>query len=223
MNFKSEDIKVYPVSNRVLGNNGSTISEYGYLERLNLEQNIIKPYNNILDNTKVKLSIAEMEVDKNTLFFPTGKYLINGYCIEIKDPVSISLNNYIPNTPTINISYNIYLRLTLIETNINNNFTITEINGVDNDSRFTGVELLITTDTLNDTDLASVLLLGTLIYQNETWEIQPNFNNRLKFKFNKMGVDLGSIIGLYDTNQNIPNNIEDWLNNSFIIDDGEII
>jgi len=223
MNFNSEDIKIYPVSNRVLGNNGSTISEYGYLESLNLEQNIVKPYNNILDNTKVKLSILEMEVNKNILFFPIGKYLINGYCIEIKEPVNISLNNYIPNVPTVNISYNIYLRLTLRETNINNGITITEIDGIDNNSGFTGVELLITTNTLNDTDLVSVLLLGTLIYQNETWEIQTNLNNRFKFKFNKMGVDLSNITELYDTNQGTPNNVEDWLNNSFIIDDGEII
>lgn len=223
MNFKSEDIKVYPVSNRVLGNNGSTISEYGYLESLNLEQNIVKPYNSILDNTKVKLSNTEMEVDKNMLFFPAGKYLISGYCIEIKDPVSIRLDNYLPNIPATSISYNIYLQLTLVETNINNGFTITEIDGVDNNSEFTGVELLITTNTVNDTDLVSVLLLGTLIYQNETWEIQPNLDNRFKFKFNKMGVDLSSITELYDANQGAPNNVEDWLDNSFIIDDGEII
>ena len=49
-NINSSDISIYPLSDRRLDTSNGDISKYGYLDRLNLEQNKIKQYNVVVDN-----------------------------------------------------------------------------------------------------------------------------------------------------------------------------
>lgn len=221
MEFKSNEIQIFPVSNRLSGESSASISEYGKLGKLNIEQNIIKPYNSILDNNKIRLSGENITINKSTLFLPESEYLIDGYYIKIQSATYVDLKSYVPTPSTHNINYNIYIQLKLSTSSISQNLSIAELDGKDIGGKYTGIDLIITTEFLVDNATTYNLLLGQIEYKNSTWskDITPNELINYKFTFNNMGIDMTGISGL---SSDSPNNINDWLENNFIIDDGEI-
>ena len=74
---------------------------------------------------------------------------------------------------------------------------------------------------LQKEEIVQIKYLGQIEYKNSTWskDIIPNELINYKFTFNNMGIDMTEISGL---SSDSPNNINNWLENNFIIDDGEI-
>ncbi len=219
-NIDSINIWVYPVAER----NWAQAEGYDYLGRLNFESNKIKQLTNITDYSSFVVSGGErIKLSGNTLIINPGKFVINGYSVELKNAMTILLSEFISQA-----NYWVYLKLKTKNNEIVfGSLTIDniEIDGIDNidTNEYTGIELIVSTNSPIPNEDNHILVLGIISYsQSMGWNIlAKNTNIQNKLLSNNMSLtldnsytDVSSYIG---TKQ-----LEQWLTNDFMINDGEL-
>lgn len=222
--FNSDDIKVYPAANR------DPKKDFG--ATLNLEQNIIKASNNITDYNDYIISGFELSIDNGSLKIDPksgetySRCVIKGYTIDI-DSYTYDLSNLDTSTePDIYLCMKKLESVTIRKRENNTDITVGEViqlNGQDSNDVYTGIFLIIGTTPPNTAvsgDVESFIKLGTLKYENNVWAVSatswtPKINiNNTKINANQLDSSISS------TQEAMK--FEDWFENYFIIDDGQL-
>lgn len=225
MNIGSDKIKIYPVSNRKIVNDSGDISQYGFLEKLNIEQNIIEQKNNLVDSRNYFIDTA-INLKSNTLVINSGRFVLNGYIFTLNKPINISLSAYVD---TANISYWVYFTINLIDKGVKYNQSITlnqkQLDGSDTVlGIYNGLELNISDiyPELNPSENTYNFPLAILHYDGtKGWSLFKDNNLYNKVRFNNMLLDLDASKGI--TKVNGTQVADNWLKENFIIDDGDIV
>ena len=216
MNFNSSTIKIYPAANR----NAS----YDYSANLNTEQNITNLSNNIVDYKNyiisgLNLDIQAVTEDSETveyLMVSPGKCCIQGYNIEIT-----SKNSYIKTIAVSRTPKLVYLSIDISSHVLTSGNKITQLDGYDDETTNTYTGLSIGLYDQHPTSFDNVLYLGAISYDSvkNKWVIIPEVKGK-KIKANNTQIILNQTTGLVKDSFN--GSFENWLKESFIIDDGEI-
>lgn len=214
--FDSGKIKIYPSAKRD--------PQYNYPANLNTEQNIVSLSNNIVDIKNYIIDGLGVTVTSNKVAISAGKCVISGYSIEISsqqsvDEVTLNTNN----------NYYVYLTANMVTTSISQGsvqFNLPEINGIDSNQKYTGIDIEILTSEKLDT--TNSVLLAKISRASNHWSIQNSAKN-IKFDANKTTVSVYPNWGLSKTLVDNPsqevytNSLQNWLADDFIIDDGQIV
>lgn len=214
MNINSDEIIIYPVANRLDG-------------KLNIENNIVNQKLDILDVNSFMISPSEspLSIVNNMLNINESTYVINGYYIKLSPIDNINIK------PVTQNDYNRWVTLSIrTKTKNIDNLYIEELFGEDIDSKYTAVSINLSEELplakAIDTEDNSItyynFILGLICYDQDiaTWKLaKTSINLNTKLSFNNMLVDIqdSSITNIQGT---MP--IDNWLNNNFILDDGEI-
>ena len=225
MNIESKKIVIYPAEKR----NGT---EEAYLGKLNIEQNIINQRLNLISNESFSVSnnisdeenFSNISLIGNTLTINSGKYIINGYSINLLKPIQVSLNSYFNSS-----NYWVYFSIKVTDKTIlinNINIRESELLGTDNASglyegfNFDISENYIPSVSLNNGVTTFNLILGILNYSQESgWTFYDNRILQCKEDASNMTFSTNDSSITNNTNQVI---LTDWLKDNFILDDGEI-
>lgn len=218
--INSDAIWVYPAETR----DGAYAGGYAYLGKTNFESNITNQLTNIVDYTNYSISQGtRLRIQSNQLIINPCRYILNGYFIDIKNAISIPLTEFI-----LESSYWVYLRLNTKNTTITLDgisITETELDGTDdpNINKYTGVEIFISSGFPLDTETEHNFVLGVIKYSQSTgWSLITNNNIQNKTNAEHTTITVGSELAEI-SNYVGTKNFKSWLNNNFIIDDGEII
>lgn len=205
MNIDSSKINIYPAAVR---DTDEAV--------LNTEYNITNSYKHILDNNTLKLSDGlNLNIYNNNLEISKGKFMVNGYMLDILNTTSFPLSDFTVSSTAANF---VYLELEIDETGTSPYISETDSEDESGQSYYNGLEIKISQTKPN---LDNCLLLGILVKDNEKYKIYNiDIKNRYstdKTLFNPnlvgQGLDSGST-----TNQLF----SDWLENNFMLDDGII-
>lgn len=220
MRFKSSELRIYPAANR----NAS----YDYFANLNVEQNITMLSNNLTDYHSYIVSGLDLQVEdieensetKKYLTLTGGKCVVNGYNVEIKSVENIKIQEL---DTSSDYTYNVYLKLNCIESVVSQGNTMTQLVGYDDENTelYTGVDIIVVDA---HTDLPdNILSLGIVNHIGSLWYIQP-LSKEKKFSANNTYIELPFDSGLVGNSNNTDFNgtFINWLENNFIIDDGDI-
>ena len=219
MKFKSTDVWIYPASERTSGS-----GENYYLSRLNFESNKTKQLTNITDYKSFTISSGDrIKISGNTLIINPGKFVINGYFVVLKNAMTMILSEFI-----LQANYWVYLKLKTVSNEIVFEGTTiheTELNGKDDidTNEYTGIELIVSSNSPIPNEDNHILVLGIISYSQSTgWSIlAKNTNIQNKLLSNNMSLTLDSsytdISSYIGTKQ-----LEEWLTNDFMINDGEL-
>lgn len=203
MNYNSDMIKVYPTSLRA--------SKADYESRFNTEKNITSMVNRL---SSIKSFVIDGIIDNNPLeetpTVQTGIININGYIFYLNSTLSLT------KAP----SKDDYLAFKItIKNNEEGAYKFTQLDGVDSDEdkgTYSGLVLDYFTDIV---DTATEKYLPIAKYNGTSWEI---LNCTLKYDAKDLKVN-------FEDNSKITNkelqkeaDIQSWLADSFIIDDGEL-
>lgn len=211
MNIKSQNIKIYPTANRTLTN------DYG--ANISLEQNITGLSNNIVDYDSYAVSGSlDIAVESSKIKINSCKCVLKGYSISID-----AFDTQYPTSPaTLNPSDMYYLYLYLDGPYLDpDNNNVKRLLATDNlEMEYEGVKLII-----QDTEYTGSydLYLGYMYYNQDTaqWEFKNNEFIYRKFDGNNIQIELEAADGL-TKNQIFSGNLSDWLQDNFILDDGDI-
>lgn len=197
--FNSNELKIFPTSKR-----NDAIDRNA---RLTSEQNLVSMINRLTDQKSFVIDGLNIEKNSNGTFtLSDGSCNIYGYYFKFtftggKKQLSFGA---LPDGSKL------YLRLS-ISTNVVNNIAFTELSGTDNaqSNLYTGLELITSENT--EIDDANNYYLCLAEYKSGTF---INSSSR-SLKFNIDNVYIDSTAGSRT-------NMNDYLSNDFIIDDGDI-
>lgn len=203
MNYNSNMIKVYPTSLRDL--------EVDYESRFNTEKNITSMVNRL---SSIKSFVVDGIIDNNPLEeTPTvqpGIININGYIFYLNSSLSLT------KTP----SKDNYLAFKIVvKDNEEGAYKFTQLDGVDSNGKegtYSGLELDYFT---NVTDSPTEKYLPIAKYNGTSWEI---LNCTLKYDAKDLKVNFENNSKITNKELQKETDIQSWLADSFIIDDGEL-
>lgn len=218
----SSKVRIYPCGNR---------ADYGKLDNLNLEQNIIKPHNTITDINSYVISGLNLSMTRqegtNTYTFTLhpGEGVINGYYFKVLSEISFD-KTWVIDYLHPDRKYIIFLRCVMTAKQVSNN-TIYEIRSDNTTLEFTGISLDFEMNFFEPyLDNGLYLKLGYVYNKAASSTIidiglvnEPTIS---KFYTNNMRIDINSATNLADEDIN-NKSFEDYLNENFILDDGELI
>lgn len=203
MNYNSDKINVYPTSLRNL--------DVDYESRFNTEKNITSMVNRL---SSIKSFVIDGIIDNNPLAqtptIKSGIININGYIFYLDSELSLT------KSPTKDD----YLAFKItVKTNEEGAYKFTQLDGVDSNGKegtYSGLELDYFT---NVTDTATEKYLPIAKYNGTSWEI---LNCTLKYDAKDLKVNFENDSKITDKELQKETNIQSWLADSFIIDDGEL-
>ena len=212
INIPSSIIKIYPAANRNF--------TYDRTANLNIEENIVKISNNIVD---YKSYIA----DGSLIMFndgvgqkvkiQSGNYVVCGYNIFLSNDINLDF------TVNNNSDQYVYLRLEFKNTSIGNNQSIKELKYTDDESTGTYNSVcanICNAEDIQDSTITNGLILAKIKKGTSTLSDIHNY----KINTNKTAIEADPTWGLCDDSiaATSEQRFEDWLANYFYIDDGEI-
>lgn len=204
MNYNSNMIKVYPTSLRD--------SKADYESRFNTEKNITSMVNRL---SSIKSFVIDGVIDNNPLeetpTVQTGIININGYIFYLNSSLSLT------KSPTTN-DY-LAFKIKIKNNTTQGAYTFTQLDGVDSDSdkgTYSGLELDYFTDVV---DTATEKYLPIAKYNGTSWEI---LNCTLKYDAKDLKVNFEDNSKITNKELQKETDIQSWLADSFIVDDGEL-
>lgn len=208
MNFNSSNIKVYPAANR------DFISG-----KLNLEYNITNLVNRLTDTPCFIISGLDVLYNNNQLTIKAGECNIGGYFIKIL------ADQVFAHTLSTTADSFVKLSISVNNKNIESSYSIYELNGNDT-TTYSGVQLTVdTTEVAVSKSTPFILPIAKI--NKGTFEV-TKLNDKVKYDITYIQIDPNEIDSSVTNKPSDPTELLpkttfiDWLNNDFILDDGEI-
>lgn len=227
MYFKSENVQVYPSSHRN--------DEFNRTARLNTEENITNLVNRLTSKKSFIIDGLKIKTIENGIELTKGKCNINGYYFDIKGN-SNNDNILLDPNLTQNSEENDFLILEIKIVNhsdLGGNLEFNELTGIDENSAFpldqgegdsssfTG--LILKKQKLTSLDNLDANILPIARYINDEWKNLES--STLIYTLNRIQINLdnGEIKNSLSKSE-APAflSLEKWLNDYFIIDDGQL-
>lgn len=205
MNFESNKIQVFPTSKRS--------DAFDRNARLNSEQNLISIVNRLtsLDSFVID-GLAITDDTNNNITLSAGTCNIHGYLFKLLESVSCGHIGHTTGKDYLCLVIN--TTATTVGTTISTTFR--ELDGLDDEyDVYTGL-------TFSDDSGASEsnkFKLKLAKWDGEKWVADPN--RFLKYAIGDVKVNYSPVSG-YPATFTGEQNLEDWLANNYVIDDGEI-
>lgn len=221
-NIKSEKVLIYPAASRNPG--------YDPISNLNIERNIVRNIRGITDYPNYIVSSSSLNISESKkLVLGSANYVLGGYNVILKGD-SYDLPSDLPKEANLNI----YLVLTLSSTEVGTGVKVSVTHlGANLDKEetsddstiysFSALNIKVTSEELSGgTDDGSefCLKIGVLDNSGDSPKISSTSGVGKKFKASSSYLNIEE-----NTSLSLPSfegSVEDWLKNTYIIDDGEI-